>query len=69
MSKQFTVNYLTIKVLNNFIGHNLFQTLENHTFEQSAFDNHIVYLIRSICQKYIKIRLHLITQQKLSICR
>lgn len=62
MNKQFTVEYLTIKVLNNFIGHKLFLALENHIFEQSAFDNHIVHLICSICHKYIKIRLHFIAQ-------
>lgn len=66
MDKKFTVAYLTVQVLNNLIGHNLFINLENHVSEQSALDNHIVHLIRSISNRYIKIRLHYIAQQAIN---
>lgn len=36
MDKKFTVAYLTVQVLNNLIGHNLFINLENHVSEQST---------------------------------
>ncbi|EFN83659.1 THAP domain-containing protein 9, partial [Harpegnathos saltator] len=62
MKKHFTAEYLTIKALTRFIGYKLFVTLENHTSEQNAVDNYIVYLMRAICNKYIKIRLHFIAQ-------
>jgi len=66
INKKFTVAYLTIQVLKNCIGRELFINLKDHTSEQGAFENHITHLIRSICNRYIKIRLHFIAQQAIN---
>lgn len=66
MNKKFTSAYLTVQVLKKFIGHTLFISLKNHTSEQSPLDNYIVHLLRSICNRYIKIRLHYIAQQTIN---
>lgn len=46
------------KVLNSFVGKEIFKTLEKHSLAQSFQDNHILYLIKSTVYLYIKIRLH-----------
>lgn len=66
MQKQFNSTYLTVQVLNHFVGRKLFVDLENHTMEQSMLDNHIVHLIRCICTKYIKIRLFYISKESIN---
>lgn len=48
-------------MLKSFLDTNLFNSLREHTLDQSPLENHSIHLIRAIVQNYIKIRLHYIT--------
>ncbi|CAH0718925.1 unnamed protein product, partial [Brenthis ino] len=60
---------LISKVMNQFIGVELFKDIDFHQYEQSPLNNHVVLLTKSVIEKYLKIRLHFLTkhaQPKLS---
>lgn len=61
IKKKFHAHYLTNKILTHFIGNNIFNNLKEHVHDHSAMENHAIHLIRTIIQKYVKIRLHFIT--------
>lgn len=48
------------KIITEYIDSKIFSELENHMLESPA--NHIYFLIKSVCMKYINIRLHFMTK-------
>lgn len=52
--------YLTNDILESLLNVNVFEILKEHSHDQAPLDNHIIHLIRTIIQKYVKIRLHYI---------
>lgn len=58
ISKKLDETYLTNNVLQSLFDTNLFESLREHTYDQTPMENHILHLMRAIVQKYIKIRLH-----------
>lgn len=45
-------------VLSSFLEKDIFKTLYIHCYNQSFDNNHMLYLIRAICDIYVDIRLH-----------
>lgn len=45
------------EIIQQFIGSNIFEQLNNHVKNQKPLKNHRIYLIRLIVENYIKIRI------------
>lgn len=58
---KYNVQFFLIKILSSLVEQNtIFSKLHEHSLDHIRTENHIVYLIRAIAEKYIKIRLHYI---------
>lgn len=64
IDQKFNAEYLTNKILKQFIHIDLFNNLNEHMHDQSFMENHAMHLIRTIIQKYVKVRLHYIALSK-----
>lgn len=60
MHKKNIVLMLSNKIISECLNDNLLEDLGNHVLESPV--NHIYFLIKSICMKYIDIRIHFITK-------
>lgn len=61
LKQKFHGHYLTNRILTHFVQTDIFNILAEHIHDHSIMENHVVHLIRTIVQKYVKIRLHYIT--------
>lgn len=49
---------IKISVVGDIDAKHLFPSLDNHMFDTAHNDNHVITLIKIICQSYCKIRFH-----------
>jgi DNA transposase THAP9 len=58
MKRTGVLQQLTSSVLAAVVGANIFQCLQQHSFEQCPEDNHVVMLTKAVVSQYLNIRLH-----------
>jgi len=57
------IDFLIIKTMSQIHINNLFPSLNTHILSQSPLNNHLLQIVKSIIQKYMKIRLHYYNNQ------
>lgn len=62
LNKKYIIKILKNKIMFNFIDSNIFDKLKHHVLENT--ENHIYFLIQSIIEKYLKIRMCFIAKQR-----
>lgn len=58
LNSKFKTLYLISHTVVCTMNNNLFSSTKEHSSNQSAFENHINFLVRAVAKTYIKARLH-----------
>lgn len=64
LNKMYSIDFLTTSILSKFSSTNIFNNLQEHMFEQSASENHIIHLIKTISYKYLSLRINYLNRSE-----